>query len=373
MIPQCNPKANYLVHKSAIDTAIKNVLESGWYILGNEVLSFEREFSENMGVDHAVGVASGTDALELALRACGIGAGDFVITVSHTAVATAAAIVRTGAHPLFVDIDPDYFTMAPKQLEMLLSSYSLVKKIKAVIPVHLYGQPTNMPEIIKLAHQYSLFVIEDCAQAHGATINDHKVGTWGDIGCFSFYPTKNLGALGDGGIVTTNDKKLAEKLTWLREYGWRERYISDIAGGINSRLDELQAAILRMKLPHLEAENESRRQIAQIYTSILSVNQNIVLPKIATANQSVYHQYVIQIKERDALRSTLKEQGIGTLIHYPVPIHQQAAFSDTEFSPMPLPYTEQAASQILSLPMYPELTDLAVEKVAQTLLMSLKS
>lgn len=367
MILQSNPKANYLAHKTEIDTAVKQVLESGWYILGKEVSLFEQEYAANMGTAYAVGVASGTDALELALRAGGIGQGDFVVTVSHTAVATAAAIARTGARPLFVDIDSDTFTMDPQQFENLLSGWKH-KKPKAVIPVHLYGQAANMPEILAIARQYDLFVIEDCAQAHGATLHSKKVGSWGDIGCFSFYPTKNLGSLGDGGIVTTNDKKLAEKLTWLREYGWRERYISDIPGGINSRLDELQAAILRIKLPHLEAENESRRRVAQIYTRMLSENQNIVLPKIAAANKSVYHQYVIQVKERDALRSSLKEQGIGTLIHYPVPIHQQTAFSDVEFSPLPLPYTEQAVAQILSLPMYPELTSEQVERVANTIL-----
>jgi dTDP-4-amino-4,6-dideoxygalactose transaminase len=367
MIPQSNPKANYIAHKTEIDVAVKRVLESGWYILGNEVSSFEQEFAKNMEITHAVGVASGTDALELALRACGIGEGDFVITVSHTAVATASAIVRTGAKPLFVDIDPDTFTMSAQQLKDLLAIWQH-KKPKAVIPVHIYGQAANMPEILAIAHQHDLFVIEDCAQAHGATLNNKKVGTWGDIACFSFYPTKNLGALGDGGIVTTNNEKLAEKLRWLREYGWRERYISDIAGGINSRLDELQAAILRVKLPHLETENESRRKIAEIYINILSKNQDIILPKITKTNKSVYHQYVIQIKERDALRSSLKEQEIGTLIHYPVPIHQQAAFSDNELSPLPLPNTEKAATQILSLPMYPELTTKQAEQIANTVL-----
>ncbi len=367
MILQSNPKANYLAHKTEIDAAVKQVLGSGWYILGNEVSLFEQEFAKNMEVTHAIGVASGTDALELALRACGIGEGDFVITVSHTAVATAAAIVRTGAKPLFVDIDPDTFTMAPQQLKSLLTTWES-KKIKAVIPVHIYGQAANMPEILAIAHQHDLFVIEDCAQAHGATLNNQKVGTLGDIACFSFYPTKNLGALGDGGIVTTNNEKLAEKLGWLREYGWRERYISDIAGGINSRLDELQAAILRVKLPHLEAENKSRRKIAETYTNILSKNRDIILPKITKTNESVYHQYVIQVKERDALHSSLKEQGIATLIHYPVPIHQQAAFSDNDLSPLPLPNTEQAATQILSLPMYPELSIKQAEQVAHTIL-----
>jgi dTDP-4-amino-4,6-dideoxygalactose transaminase len=366
MIPQSNPKANYLAHKAEIDTAINQVLESGWYILGNEVSSFEREFAKNMGAAQAVGVASGTDALEIALRACGIGEGDFVITVSHTAVATAAAIERARARPVFIDIDPTHFTMAPKQLEALLTSWPFSQKPKAVIPVHLYGQPANMPEILKIARQHRLFIIEDCAQAHGATINGQKVGTWGDLGCFSFYPTKNLGALGDGGIVITNDDKLAEQLRWLREYGWRTRYVSDIPGGINSRLDEIQAAILRVKLKYLNKENEHRRTIAQNYTTLLNNNKSITLPQTMTGTAPVFHQYVIRVKERDALRLALKEQGINTLIHYPVPIHQQPAFSDNQLCP--LPHTEQAASQILSLPMYPELTNQEVEKIAQTLL-----
>ncbi len=371
MIYQSNPKANYISHKTEIDRAIKQVLESGWYILGNEVLSFEQEFAQNMDIAHAVGVASGTDALELALRTCGIGQGDFVVTVSHTAVATAAAIARTGAKPLFVDIEPNTFTMAPQFLKELLRTWKY-KKPKAVIPVHLYGQAANMPEILDISHQYNLFVIEDCAQAHGATCHGRKVGTWGDLACFSFYPTKNLGALGDGGIVTTNDKKLAEKLMWLREYGWRERYISDITGGINSRLDELQAAILRVKLPHLNTENELRRQIAKVYNNILSQNECIILPKITNGNQSVYHQYVIQVKERDALRSYLKDQSIGTSIHYPKPIHQQDAFSDKHLCPLPLLSTEKVVSHILSLPIYPELEISKCEKVAQQILKYLK-
>lgn len=366
MIPQSNPKTNYLAHKEEIDLAIHRVLESGWYILGKEVSSFEQEFATYIGTKYAVGVANGTDALELALRACGIGKGDFVVTVSHTAVATATAIVRAGATPLFIDIDPNRFTMAPEQLQRLLAQWTSVKP-KAVIPVHLYGQPADMSAILAVAQQYGLFVIEDCAQAHGAKIDNQRVGQLGDIGCFSCYPTKNLGALGDGGVVTTNNTLLAEQLKLLREYGWRTRYISDIAGS-NSRLDELQAAILRVKLYHLDKENERRLAIAEKYTDILQ-NSRLVLPKMIKGTVPVFHQYVIQCEERDKVRARLKETGISTLVHYPQPVHQQPAYADGAMSPLRLFHTEQIAQKIISLPMYPELTDQEIETVSHSLLM----
>ena len=364
MIPQCSPKANYLSHKVEIDAAVSRVLESGWYILGDEVSSFEQEFAEYIGVAHATGVASGTDALELALRACGVGEGDFVATVSHTAVATAAAIMRAGARPLFIDIDPARFTMDPEQLEALLELETSAKP-KAVIPVHLYGQPADMSAITVIARKYGLFIIEDCAQAHGAVLDARKVGTWGDIACFSFYPTKNLGALGDGGIAVTRDNQLAEQLVLLREYGWRTRFVSEMPG-TNSRLDEIQAAILRVKLKYLDRENERRRELADAYSNNLA-NSSFTLPRQVKGTQPVFHQYVLRVNDRDRLRAQLKEQGIGTSIHYPVPIHKQQAFSDKIFTPLSLDHTEQISAKILSLPMYPELADREVGMVVKTI------
>ena len=257
MTPQPYPKANYLAHKTGIDAAVKRVLESGWYILGREVEAFEQEFATYVGIRHAIGVANGTDALHLALRACGIGPGDAVITVSHTAVATVAAIELAGATPVLVDIDPDTFTIDVNSLEDAITKHDqgswsgASACLKAIIPVHIYGHPADMQAIMDIAERYGLFVLEDCAQSHGAVIQGKKTGTWGHISTFSFYPTKNLGALGDGGAVVTNDPQLSERCRLLREYGWRKRFVCDVPG-MNSRLDELQAAILRAKLPSLD-------------------------------------------------------------------------------------------------------------------------
>lgn len=365
MIPQSNPKAAYVAHQAALDQAVARVLDSGWYILGKEVEHFEREFAAAIQADDAVGTASGTDALELALRACGIGEGDWVVTVSHTAVATAAAIRRAGARPLLVDIDPLRYTLSPTAFQQLLETPGTPHP-KAVIPVHLYGQPAEMPAILEIARQYDLRVIEDCAQAHGASLTHRPAGTWGDFGCFSFYPTKNLGTLGDGGAVVGNDSKAMKKLRLLREYGWAERYISHF-DGVNSRLDELQAAILRVKLPHLSADNARRRAIATRYDAGLA-NTGLTLPAKFADTTHVYHQYVIQTDRRDALRKALAERGIGSGIHYPAAVHQQPAFADPAFTPLPLPHTKALVPRILSLPMFPELTDAEVDKVIDAIL-----
>ncbi len=359
-VAQTNPRSNYLSHKTEIDTAIERVLDSGRFILGPEVGKFEEEFASYIGVKYAIGVASGTDALNLALRACGIGPGDLVLTVSNTAVATVAAIALTGAEPVFVDIDPSGFTMHTDQLE------DTIKKIggdhlKAVLPVHLYGNPADMVKILDIARRYSLYVIEDCAQSHGAALHGKKTGAWGHLAAFSFYPTKNLGALGDGGIVVTDEKELSERLSLLREYGWKERYISEIPG-TNSRLDEIQAAILSVKLRYLDAENDSRRRLADIYSSRLS-NTGLGLPRSNSNAFHVYHQYVIRCSERDSLRTYLDEKGIRTLIHYPVPIHRQPAYSKSRIV-YELTNTERIAGEILSLPMYPELTEESADYVA---------
>jgi len=354
MILQCNPKASYLTRKNEIDGAVKRVLESGWYILGDEVDSFEREFAAYIDVSHAIGVASGTDALELAIRAGGIEGDDIVVTVSHTAVATAAAISRAGVNPLFTEIDPQYFTMDPGRLRDLLKSKH-GENVKAIIVVHLYGQLADMPSILDIASEYDLIVIEDCAQAHGAQLHGKQAGAWGHFGCFSFYPTKNLGGVGDGGCITVNDESLASKVKLLREYGWRERYISDLKG-TNSRLDELQAAILRAKLPCLDNDNQRRREIAGIYETGLA-GTGLSLPKNRQGSTHVYHQYVVRSDMREQIRCQLNKRGIGTLVHYPVPIHRQPAFCEERYTPIPLSLTEETAAQVFSLPIYPELSN----------------
>lgn len=352
MIPQSNPKAGYLAHREDIDAAIQRVLESGWYILGQEVAAFEREFAAALGRDWSVGVANGTDAIELALRALGVKAGDRVVTVSHTAVATVAAIARIGALPLFADIDPRRYTLDPAALDALLATPE-GRSARALVVVHLYGQLADMAAIMPSARRAGLAVVEDCAQAHGATQDGIGAGCWGDLGCFSFYPTKNLAALGDGGAVVGNDPALAEQVRLLREYGWKERYVS-AQFGLNSRLDELQAAILRARLPHLAADNDCRRAIAACYDEGL-IDSRLTPPWRALQGNHVFHQYVLTDPDRDELRAKLKERGIATLVHYPQAVHQQPAYANPVHRPLPLPHTEAAASQILSLPIFPEL------------------
>jgi len=366
---QSDPKANYLAHKLEIDEAIRRSLDSGRYILGGQVREFEREFAAYLGAKRCVGVANGTDALHLALRAIGIVAGDVVITVAHTAVATVASVEITGASPLLVDIDPATFTISPEAVEDAIRNYRDRQQIKAILPVHLYGRPADMRAICDIARRYDLKVVEDCAQAHGATIHrmgDFKVGVFGDAAAFSFYPTKNLGALGDGGAVVTNDAEVAERVGLLREYGWRERYVSDVAG-FNSRLDELQAAILRVKLKYLDEENARRREIARIYDDRLAPT-SLRLPECPGGVESVYHQYVARCDERDGLREHLREQGVGTLVHYPVPVHLQPAYRNrVPVHRGALPATEQAARQVLSLPMHAQLSDAQVVRVCEAI------
>jgi dTDP-4-amino-4,6-dideoxygalactose transaminase len=366
---QSDPKANYLAHKSEIDDAVRQTLDSGRYILGGRVGEFEREFAAYLGAKLCVGVANGTDALHLALRAVGVGAGAAVITVSHTAVATVAAIEMAGASPLLVDIDPATFTISPEAVEDAIRNYPGRPHIKAILPVHLYGRPADMLSICDIARRYGLKVVEDCAQAHGASIqrmSGARVGVFGDAAAFSFYPTKNLGALGDGGAVVTNDMEVAEQVALLREYGWRERYLSDIAG-FNSRLDELQAAILRVKLKYLDEENARRREIARIYDDRLA-QTSLRLPERLGGVGSVYHQYVARCDDRDGLRERLREQGVGTLIHYPVPVHLQPAYRNrVSIHRGAMPETELAARQVLSLPMHPQLSDSQVERVCEAI------
>ncbi len=360
-IPQSNPLANYLAHRVEIDEAIRRTLESGWYILGDEVASFENEFAEYLNVRHAVGVGSGTAALYLALRVCDVGPGDTVLTVSHTAVATVAAIELTGAAPLLVDIDPLTFTLDVERVEAAIAEYR--GAIKAIIPVHIYGHPARVTDIMQLATRHGIRVIEDCAQAHGAEWMGRKIGTFGDVAAFSFYPTKNLGALGDGGAVVTNDEGLASRVRSLREYGWEQRYVSQVPG-VNSRLDELQAAILRVKLRHLDNDNRRRADVARSYSAALAGHPHISLPQTSKAANHAYHQYVVRTPARDSLRAFLSAKGIGTSIHYPVPVHQQPAYAGRIGSAGELHHTEAAAREILSLPIFPELPADAVKAVA---------
>lgn len=362
MIPQANPRAQYESHKTDIDQAVARVLDRGRYILGEETAAFEREFAAYIGAPWGIGVGSGTEALHLALRACGIGTGDEVITVSHTAVATVAAIELCGALPVIVDIDPRTFTMDPAALQA-----AITPRTRAIIPVHLYGQPAHLEPILALARPRKIYVIEDCAQAHGALYENKRAGAWGDIACFSFYPTKNLGAIGDGGLVITADPALAENARLLREYGWRERYVSDVAGW-NTRLDELQAAILRVKLQTLDADNDCRRTLAALYDELLA-GSSVKTPARAPYGKHVYHLYVVRVPggRRNDLQAFLKERGIGSAVHYPTPVHLQPAYRGRLGDSGSFPETERAAREILSLPLYPELSPDDVRRVAATI------
>ena len=347
-IPFVDLKAAYYRLRPEIDAAVATTLEGGWYILGEQVRAFEEEFAAYLSLESAVGLASGTDAVLLALRACGVGPGDEVVTVSHTAVATVAAIELCGALPQLVDVEPDTLTMDPQRLRAAVTD-----RTKAIVPVHLYGGPAQMDDILTIAGDHGLAVVEDCAQAHGARYGDRMVGTMGDAAAFSFYPTKNLGAMGDGGAVATSRADVTERLRLLRQYGWRERYVSDIPG-YNSRLDELQAAILRVRLRHLDEENEARRRLAAIYDAHLA-GLPVVRPVARPGDRHVYHLYAIQTERRDELRAYLQARGIGTAIHYPVPVHCQPAYGHLGYGPGSLPVTEHAAERLLSLPMYPDL------------------
>lgn len=351
------PIADYHAYKDEIKAAIDRVLESGWYILGSETSSFEREFAGYLGLGYGIGVGSGTEALHLCLLACGIGNGDEVVTVSHTAVATVAAIELCGATPVLVDIDPETYTIDPAQL-----AKAVTRKTKAVIPVHLYGHPADMKSITAIAKDHGLYVIEDCAQSHGASYGGRMTGGWGDIAAFSFYPTKNMGALGDGGFIATSRPELAEKARMLREYGWRQRYMSEIAG-FNSRLDELQSAVLRVKLAHLDEGNDKRIAVARQYDQLLA-GSGLVLPREKWGVRHVYHQYVIRSRQRDALKAYLKGHGVDALIHYPVPVHLQQAYRGRIKCQGKLAMTEEICHEILSLPMHPHLTSDQVEKIS---------
>ncbi|NGM23463.1 DegT/DnrJ/EryC1/StrS family aminotransferase [Roseomonas stagni] len=366
-VPQADPGAGYRAHKEEIDAAALRALGSGWYILGKEGEAFEREYAAWQGQKRAVGCANGTDALALTLRGMGIGPGCTVVTVSHTAVATVAAIEMTGATPLLVDIDPDTFTMDPDELVAVLDDPPPgLPPIRAIIPVHLYGQACDLDPMLAACKAHGVQVIEDCSQAHGATLTGRKVGTMGDAACFSLYPTKNLGALGDGGVLTTDDEALADRIGAIRQYGWKERYISD-GVGVNSRLDEIQAAILRVKLNYLDAGNARRQAIAAAYDEALA-GTRYAAPARREGSGHVFHQYVLRVPERAALMARLRAEGVATAIHYPSPVHLQPAYRGrTPLGPAGCAETARAAAEVMSLPMFPELTDAQVGHVCTVL------
>jgi dTDP-4-amino-4,6-dideoxygalactose transaminase len=366
-VPQADPGASYRAQKAEIDAAVARVLASGWYILGKEGEAFEREYAAWQGANRAIGCANGTDALALAMRGLGIGPGATVVTVSHTAVATVAAIEMVGATPLLLDIDPDTFTMDPDELASVLADPPPgLPPIRAVIPVHLYGQACDLAPMLAAAEAHGVAVIEDCSQAHGATYGGRKVGNHGRVACYSLYPTKNLGALGDGGVVTTDDAALADEIGAIRQYGWKERYIS--AGvGVNSRLDELQAAILRVKLTALDAGIARRQAIAAAYDTALA-GTRFSPPARRGDGLHVFHQYVLRVPDRAAVMARLRAEGIATAIHYPQPVHLQPAYRGrVALGPAGCAETARAAGEVMSLPMFPELTDGQVEQVCEAL------
>ena len=360
-IPFGNLKRQYEQLREQIDTATQEVYESGWFILGQQVQHFEANFAQYCGAKYAVGVGSGTEALHLALIACGVQPGDEVITVANTCVPTLSAVSFAGAVPVFVDIDEKTFTINPALIEERITP-----KTKAILPVHLYGQCADMDAILEIARQYGLAVVEDCAQAHGSQYKSRMAGTMGDAGAFSFYPSKNLGAFGDGGLVLTNDENLAQTVVKLRNYGQEKRYHHSIKG-FNSRLDELQAAILKAKLPYLDAWNQRRREIARRYQEAFS-EVGICCPLEAGDRFHAYHLYVLRVPQRDRFQQLLEENAIATIIHYPIPVHLQASYSECRVQGKYLPLTEQLAGEIVSLPLYPELTDEEVDYIIKIVL-----
>ncbi len=336
--------------KSEIDAAVHRVLDSGQFILGKEVGEFECQIAGYLGVKYAVGCASGTDALQIAMMALGIGPGDEVITTPFTFVATTETIVLLGAKPVYVDIDPRTFTINPSLIE-----HAITPRTKAIMPVHLYGQAAEMEPIMNIARNYRLYVIEDAAQALGASYNDKKVCTFGDVGCISFFPSKNLGAFGDAGMVVTNDQQLAERMKMITVHGSKTRYYHDILG-LNSRLDTLQAAILSVKLKYLDEWNATRRAAAARYSDLLRYVP-VTPPFVAPQGTHIFHQYTIRAPRRNALAEHLKAKGIPHAIYYPVPLHLQKAFAVAGKGKGDFPIAERAADEVLSLPMHTELTE----------------
>ena len=359
-VPFVDLKAQFQSIKHEVEPAVHQVMESAGFIGGPVLQQFEAQFAAYCEAEFALGVGNGTDAIELALAALGVGPGDEVITQANSFIATAAPIARVGAKPVFVDMDPETFTIDPQQIEA-----AITPRTKVIIPVHLYGQPADMAPIMEIARRRGLYVIEDAAQAHGATYNGQRVGSFGDIACFSFYPGKNLGAYGDGGAVVSNDASIMDRVLLLRDHGSKKKY-EHIMVGRNSRLDSMQAAILKIKLDRLDGWNEQRRQAAEWYGAALA-NVDVKLPQVRPGSTHVFHLYVIETDDREKLQSELGKAGIGTGIHYPVPLHQQPALASLVDPGQRFPCTEASAPRILSLPMFPEITREQVEYVAQEL------
>jgi dTDP-4-amino-4,6-dideoxygalactose transaminase len=360
-IPLVDLYAQHLALQADIESAMQRVISKTAFIGGEDHRQFEAEFAAYCGAKACVGVGNGTDALYLALRALGVGPGHEVITVAHTFIATAEAITMAGARPVFVDVRPDTMLIDPEQIER-----AITPRTKAIIPVHLYGQPCDMDNTLEVARRHRLFVVEDAAQAHGARWKGQRIGTLGDIACFSFYPGKNLGAYGDGGAVVSQDEKLIERVRMLANHGRLEKYTHQIEG-VNSRLDGLQAAILRVKLRHLDAGNAARRRHAQHYLEALG-DARVIRPVVHPQAECVWHLFVIQVKNRQQVQAALKDQGISTGVHYPLPLHLQPAYRHLGIPEGSLPVTERLAPAILSLPMYPELTDEMVQRVTRAVL-----
>jgi dTDP-4-amino-4,6-dideoxygalactose transaminase len=360
-IPFVDLKAQYRTLKPQMDAAIQSVLDRTAFIMGKEHNEFERAFAAYVGVKHCLGVASGTDALELAARACGLGPGDEVITVPNTFIATTEALTCVGASLRWVEVDPRTYNMDPANIEAVITP-----RTRAILPVHLYGQPADMGPIIAIARRHGLKVIEDCAQAHGARYQGQKVGAFGDVACFSFYPGKNLGAYGDGGAVVTNDDEIADRVKLLRNHGAREKYVHSVEGYCR-RLDNLQAAVLMVKLPHLDEWNVARRHAADMYDELLQTAPGVVTPYVLREVEPVYHLYVVQVPDRDRVQAALKAEGIETGIHYPIPLHQQPAYAHLGHKPEDFPISAALGPRLLSLPMFAEITDAQIETVAHAL------
>jgi dTDP-4-amino-4,6-dideoxygalactose transaminase len=362
MIPFVDLKTQYAGIKNEVNSAIQGVLDSCQYTLGSEVAAFEEEFSDYCQAQYGIGVNTGTSALHLALLAAGIGPNDEVITVPFTFVATVAAIVYTGAKPVFVDIDPSSFTMDVNAIEG-----AITEKTKAILPVHLYGQPADMDPILEIAKRHGLIVIEDAAQAHGAEYKGHRVGSLGDMGCFSFYPGKNLGAYGEGGMVVTNKAGYTRTLRMLRDWGAEQKY-HHVLKGYNFRLEGIQGAVLRVKLKHLDAWTEGRRAAAAHYNELLSVC-GVQTPEVMPYARHVYHVYAIRTQHRSEWQQALQAKGIQTGIHYPIPVHLLPAYADLSYTKGDFPHSEKAANEVLSLPMFPELTQAQCKEVSEAVKM----
>lgn len=358
-VPLLDLKAQYATISEEIDFVVSKVIQSGSFILGENVQLLEEEIAAFCNTKYGIGVASGTDALLLSLMACNVGRGDEVITSPFTFIATAEVIVFLGAKPVFVDIDPKTYNINPDKIKDAITS-----RTKAIIPVHLYGQPADMDKILDYAQEYNLVVVEDAAQAIGAKYKDKMVGEMGLTCGFSFFPTKNLGAYGDGGMITTNDEEIAKKIKMIRTHGSKVKYQHEIIG-TNSRLDELQSAILRVKLKRLNEWTYKRQKIAQTYTQAF-MGKEIITPFVEEFNSTVYNQYTIRVKNRDELMAHLEQSGIGVAIHYPIPLHLQPAFSYLGYKAGDFKESEQASKEVLSLPIYPELTDEQIERVIYT-------